>query len=62
MFVPDLAVDPAGFDEADLQPGGGLAEAHKHCSGTVAERSEVFNKTCHYGRGVNPAERPTPVH
>ena len=36
VLVADLAVTPAGLDQACLQAGLGLAEADVHCSGTVA--------------------------
>jgi hypothetical protein len=35
MLVADLAVFPAGLNQAHCQPVGRLAKAHEHCSGTI---------------------------
>src|SRR5262249_53527496 len=35
VLVPDLPVNAAGLDEADLQPTFAFSEPHEHCSGIL---------------------------
>src|SRR6516225_606219 len=38
MLMPDLAVLPAGLNQAHCQPVGRLAKVDEHCSGTIRAR------------------------
>jgi hypothetical protein len=50
MLVPDLAVDAAGLDEANLQAAIVLAKTDKHCSGTLLAWFTGASFLCHYGQ------------
>src|SRR5215469_4590957 len=38
MLMPDLAILPAGQNQAHCQPVGRLAKVDEHCSGTIRAR------------------------
>ena len=50
VFVPHSAIGTPRLDEADLKPTNCLAEADKHCSGTLSRGLRVRQKACHYSR------------
>jgi hypothetical protein len=48
MLGADLAIDAAGFDEADLQPISSLAEAREYDVVARLRGSDAGKLVCHY--------------
>jgi hypothetical protein len=53
MLMPHLAVNTAGFDDADLQPVRRLSKAGER-SGMMPARFAIGKFSYHYGRAIEP--------
>ena len=54
MLVAHAAIGPPGFDEADLKPPRGCAEANEH-SGTETRTNGNAWPVCHYATPMTSA-------